>query len=327
MEGNTSLPYLNRGRFTDFDHFKEATRGWDLDWRQLDRGPLNASMSQVATRFALVTHSAFNRAFDQRGASPPGAWTFGLIERGVSSVRWCGQPLADDQVNVFERTGGFDAISGSHFDVHTVTLSEALVAEVCETLAAPGLDRILADGVPKVTTCDPGDVKELRRALRRVHEVVAEAPAQGALPGLRDELESEIPVRLLRVLASGARGEASPPSFGTRQLAIQRALPFIEAHRDALLTVPDVCRAVRLSRRTLEYAFKEHFGVTPKAYLMAIRLGDVRRELVPNDPPTKVADVANRWGFWHMGQFAADYRRQFGELPSETLRRRDGVRA
>ena len=32
-----------------------------------------------------------------------------------------------------------------------------------------------------------------------------------------------------------------------------------------------------------------------------------------------VADAANEWGFWHMGQFAKDYRRMFGELPSETL--------
>jgi len=30
--------------------------------------------------------------------------------------------------------------------------------------------------------------------------------------------------------------------------------------------------------------------------------------------------VANAWGFWHMGQFARDYRRLFGELPSDTLR-------
>jgi hypothetical protein len=35
-------------------------------------------------------------------------------------------------------------------------------------------------------------------------------------------------------------------------------------------------------------------------------------------------DVANNWGFWYMGRFAADYRRQFGELPSVTLRRDSG---
>ena len=67
--------------------------------------------------------------------------------------------------------------------------------------------------------------------------------------------------------------------------------------------------------------------MSPRAYLAAMRLDGVRRELVPTDPPAKVADVANRWGFWHMGQLAADYRKQFGELPSETLRRRGGGRA
>jgi AraC family ethanolamine operon transcriptional activator len=35
-------------------------------------------------------------------------------------------------------------------------------------------------------------------------------------------------------------------------------------------------------------------------------------------------EIAIEWGFWHMGQFAADYRRQFGELPSETLTREAG---
>jgi transcriptional regulator GlxA family with amidase domain len=35
-------------------------------------------------------------------------------------------------------------------------------------------------------------------------------------------------------------------------------------------------------------------------------------------------DVANAWGFWHMGQFARNYKRQFGELPSERYRRHSG---
>jgi AraC-like DNA-binding protein len=29
--------------------------------------------------------------------------------------------------------------------------------------------------------------------------------------------------------------------------------------------------------------------------------------------------IAERWGFWHTGEFASDYRRLFGQLPSETL--------
>lgn len=62
--------------------------------------------------------------------------------------------------------------------------------------------------------------------------------------------------------------------------------------------------------------------MTPKALLTGQRLHGVHRELWNSDPSTTlVMDVANHWGFWHMGQFAADYCRFFGELPSATLKR------
>jgi AraC family ethanolamine operon transcriptional activator len=46
-----------------------------------------------------------------------------------------------------------------------------------------------------------------------------------------------------------------------------------------------------------------------------------RRDLRRAPADAKVADIANLWGYWHLGKFAADYRDQFRELPSQTLRR------
>ena len=316
-----SPPSRKTGRFNDFDQFSEATREWGFNWRQLGQGPLTAELSQVGVASALVTHIALNRGHEQQGSTPSGARTFGLIEEGVTGVRWCDRAVSDRELLAFGRGGEYHAVSGPSFACQTVALSEERVAEVAATLDDPGVDSVLADGSARAATCDPEAVEELRNALRRVGEACASGPSIDVGCGLRNELESEIPARLLRTLAS-ARGEVSPPSFGARELAIRRALPFIEAHQDGLITLADLCRATRLSRRTLHYAFKEHFGVTPKAYVTALRLDGVRRELVPRDTPLRVADVADRWGFWHMGQFAADYRKQFGELPSETLKRR-----
>jgi AraC family ethanolamine operon transcriptional activator len=69
---------------------------------------------------------------------------------------------------------------------------------------------------------------------------------------------------------------------------------------------------------TLERSFKEHFGVSPKRYLLMSRLSGVRRALLQGAQGRSIGQMANEWGFWHMSQFAQDYRRQFGELPSET---------
>jgi len=51
----------------------------------------------------------------------------------------------------------------------------------------------------------------------------------------------------------------------------------------------------------------------------------VRRELrEATGDDSKVTDVLTRHGIWEFGRFAARYRRQFGELPSDTLRRARG---
>ena len=87
------------------------------------------------------------------------------------------------------------------------------------------------------------------------------------------------------------------------------------------MTVEGLVRQTGASERTLEYVFQERLGLSPKKYIRTYRLNRARRELTnPTHPGRKISDVANAWGFWHMGQFAGDYKALFGELPSETLR-------
>ena len=63
--------------------------------------------------------------------------------------------------------------------------------------------------------------------------------------------------------------------------------------------------------------------MSPGAYLRALRLNAVRRELKSPAARSKtVQDAAAAWGFWHLSQFALDYRKLFGERPSQTLRTR-----
>ncbi len=318
----TTPGILSHGRFRDFEHLSEATRGWDLDFRQVDRGALDAELFQVDVGGVVVMRLSLNRSFDQRGGSPPGLRTFALPEESVA-VNWCGHPVSDTDLPAFSRGGEFNVVSAPDSSVHTVSMPEELLDDVAQTLGLSAYPQ-LVDGAAGATRCHETAVRQYRAALRQVCEVVAGDPGKLESAGLREELQFEIPAKLLMALAS-SRAPLAPPAFSARTLALQRALPYIEQHRDEPLTVREVCRAARVSWRTLVSAFRERFGVTPKAYLTAMRLDGVRRDLVPGQPPVKIADVANHWGFWHMGQFAADYRKQFGELPSETLHRRGGL--
>ena len=85
------------------------------------------------------------------------------------------------------------------------------------------------------------------------------------------------------------------------------------------LSLLNLCRELGVSDRTLHYAFQEVRGLSPMAYFRAIRLNAVRQELKTAPDTATVHEIAQRWGFWHTGEFAAAYQRLFGELPSQTL--------
>ena len=87
------------------------------------------------------------------------------------------------------------------------------------------------------------------------------------------------------------------------------------------MSVKGLCAHAHVSERTLQYAFKEQFGLTPKSFMRAWQLNQVKRAMHLNGAGCRISEVAGEYGFWHMGQFAADYRKLFGELPSCTRQR------
>jgi len=96
----------------------------------------------------------------------------------------------------------------------------------------------------------------------------------------------------------------------------------IADHRGALLRLDALCEVSGMSRRGLEYLFKDHFGIGVNAFVRCQRLHGARRAIRDSAPePGVVKRIALEWGFWHLGRFAHDYQACFGESPSATLSR------
>jgi len=87
------------------------------------------------------------------------------------------------------------------------------------------------------------------------------------------------------------------------------------------LTIIDIADAIGVSERSLQLGFRKFRNMTPAAYLRRIRLDAVHAELSRPENRLPVHEVALKWGFAHMGRFAAQYRVVFGVYPSETVKR------
>ncbi len=100
---------------------------------------------------------------------------------------------------------------------------------------------------------------------------------------------------------------------------VRRAEEFIEAHASLPLTVEALADIIGVGARHVASGFRQSRGISPRTFLMQIRLKHARRLLQMPDEAVSVAAVASRFGFGNAGFFAREYGKAFGESPSATL--------
>ena len=108
-------------------------------------------------------------------------------------------------------------------------------------------------------------------------------------------------------------GAVLPPS-------LTRALRWLKDRLDEPIRLDTLAAAASVRPRTLEAHFKQYLGTTPLGWARRMRLARARQQLLAVRTKGSVTGVALANGFTELGRFASQYRRQFGELPSQTLR-------
>jgi len=93
----------------------------------------------------------------------------------------------------------------------------------------------------------------------------------------------------------------------------------IEDDAAGVVRVGQLCLALGVPIRTLDDAFRVGMGLSPKRFILGVRLNKVRRQLSQPDKTTTVTATATRKNFLHFGHFSSHYRWPFGETPSQTL--------
>ena len=113
-----------------------------------------------------------------------------------------------------------------------------------------------------------------------------------------------------------------PRSTQARRRIVLRADEYIRTHLDRPIYSEELCNVLAVSTSALAEAFRGVFGTSPHRFLKLRRMSMVRAALRPSEGRMPlVKSIAMAHGFWHLGQFAHDYRATFGETPSDTLTR------
>jgi AraC family ethanolamine operon transcriptional activator len=142
----------------------------------------------------------------------------------------------------------------------------------------------------------------------------------GEVAGLDGDVGRRVEALVLDALLGDVQGQEPLRGWSAREKIVSRARDLMESDREEPLTVAEVCAVLSVPMRTLDDAFRTCLGIAPRHFMNSMRLNKVRRTL-RSGAATSVTEAAMRFGFFHLGRFSSQYRRLFGELPSDTLQR------
>ncbi len=104
------------------------------------------------------------------------------------------------------------------------------------------------------------------------------------------------------------------PSLREPNFKLERAADFIRQHCTDLLSLDDICAAAELSPSYLIRAFKQHYGMTPHAFLVNQRIQFARECLRRGQ---LIADVALEAGFADQAHFQRAFKQHLAATPGQ----------
>ena len=161
----------------------------------------------------------------------------------------------------------------------------------------------------------------VRAQIARLFETTSQNPDLNSIPGADIALVDSLLETLDLIFAGHSSTDAAGRTRNGAAAAL-RVLREIDEFADANASRPiyseEIAAVFGVSVRTLANLMVQSNDMSLQRYLRLRRLWSARRQLLAGAPNLRIKEVALAHGFWHMGDFAARYFRQFGEHPSST---------
>jgi AraC family ethanolamine operon transcriptional activator len=316
--------YVRTSRHAEQFASSVAFDGWDMQYTQMSPGTYEGESREIRFDDLQIYAESWNATAHHSGCAWRDSHVFAIPcatagEGRLNGQRWNGE------ISVFRGETTYDSLVPP-MTLLVVCIGRDTFADYLASVEHIACPAWLASGTRLMR--DPARAASATRALLAMLGACCNDPVRLGDPGVQASLR-QTTLQALAPLVAGNDAPA-PPSFGSfsRTQIVRRAREFALARIDEPLQIIDVCRALRVSRRVLQYSFEDVLNTNPVAYLRLLRLNGARRDLVgAADRPVTVQEAMARWGFWHGSRFSAEYRKMYGELPSDTLRRTRGLRS
>jgi AraC-like DNA-binding protein len=312
------MHYQREQYFNSFEEFNSFSHGWDADFSTSSAGSCSAALKQSAIPGFLVNTAWFGSPTLQRAATPKHMRTFAMPLQLANPYCWRGLPVDAQTFMAFPSDRELFSLMGADSEILTISVDQPLV-DVC--LEGWDVDPDEIFKLPRAVKLLEVESDAWLRNMTLMTEFLVKYGDHKQAPHLSRDIQELMIENMLQPLIGHVKDPGISEAAAAKRVKI--AVDYIMSRLSETVTVQDICHHTGCSRRSLEQSFRKYAGTSPKQFVQIIKLERCHKALLKAVPRQKVKDIAFDHGFWHMGQFSADYKARFGELPSKTLARKD----
>ena len=311
-----ALPLRHSRRvITEPDGFDDAVSGIELSVDFQRRQERASSVEQFQSPAWALDFGEANVRTRVRGILR-GGWGSICLALGPGDAIWNGQAATFGTISLLPPGDEIDGRTAANFAWLTAAVPPD-VWQRCQIMA--GLE---GRGPERLTVCHlTGTMAErIIRRFQKCRALLENASASQREDAMINAADA-VTDTFITVSELTAGIELATGSLRNRARLARLAEAWMRDHLADAIQIPDLCVALRISRRELEYAFRSVFDQSPRDHLEALRLNAIRRALLHGDGSGNrdtIIAIAYAHGVRHLGRFAASYRALFGEKPSET---------
>lgn len=286
---------------------------------QLGAGVMQATVERIALKDIALRRSRFSVAVRATIEMPPDLVTLGFALAAPEPFRIGGQSVAESGITVFGAGEGCEVLYAPWSHGLTIAMPARLYA--CAIAAASPVDQLRWPRANPVLQPTADGAARLKSVVAAIECCAVRHPDLFADPQWKANVQGQLVETLLDTVAGAPAARQADPPPGSARRIFMAAEEWIGADRMTIPSVPAICAALGVSRRTLERAYRDMLNVSPAHHLRVRALNAARQDLLDGEPlPGAITRAALDNGFWHMGRFSAAYRALFGERPVDTLR-------
>ncbi|MGH7003880.1 MAG: AraC family transcriptional regulator [Alphaproteobacteria bacterium] len=164
-------------------------------------------------------------------------------------------------------------------------------------------------------------VPTLWRYIATLCRDAAEAEPCIADPATARSCERTLIMLFLQSFPHSLSARLAKPGSPASPYYVRRVQDFVHANAARRVGAAEMTEVAGVSARALYYGFQKYLGVTPMKYLKHVRLEGARAALrKARGARESVTEIAMSAGYSNLSRFCRDYRAQFGETPSTTMR-------